>query len=191
MANNLKTPPSAEPYTLTEIKGSHLRIATSDDDEYIELLIKAARMATEIQTRRALITQTWVTTLCGFPEGRVIALERPPLISVSSIKYFDSANVEQTLSASLYTVDTSASPGRVVLNYGQSWPTTYDRPAAVSIEYVAGYGATAAALPQDLRHAISFLVAHWYRSREPVQIGNTVNVLPMTFEWLVGPYKVY
>jgi uncharacterized phiE125 gp8 family phage protein len=185
------TPPSVEPYTANELKESHLRITTSDDDVYIELLIAAARRSVEQQTNRALITQTFTYTRTRFPDGRVIQLERPPLRSVTSVKYYDSANTQQTLSPTVYTVDTAAAPGRIVLNYGQSWPTTYDRPAAIEVIYQAGYGSAGSSVPEDLRHAIAFLVAHWYRQREPINIGNIVTPMPLTFDWLIGPHRVY
>lgn len=187
----VKTAPVAEPVNRDEVKQSHLRVTDPDDDVYIGGLITAARSATEIQTNRALITQTLVQTLDKFPSGRVIELQRCPTVSITSVKYYDQNNTLQTLSSSLYTVDPSGEPGRIVLNWGTSWPVVFSRPGAIEIEYVAGYGANEKFVPAELKHAICFLVAHWYRTREPVNIGSTVADIPLTYDWLIGPYKVY
>lgn len=186
----VKTAPSTEPVNRDDLKRSHLHVVDSDDDIYIAGLISAARSATEIQTNRALMTQTLVQALDRWPCSRVIELQRAPLVSVSSIKYYDQGGTLQTLSPSLYTVAAKGEPGRVVLNYSASWPVVYSRPEVIEIEYVAGYGATVASVPNELKHAISFLVAHWYKNREPVT-SNLANNIPITYDWLVGPYKVY
>lgn len=183
--------PTVEPLDREELKASHLRVSESDDDGYIDTLIAAARLATEKQTARSFITQSWKYTTRGFPCSRSFMLEKGPVQSIASVKYYDADNAQQTLSSSLYTLDASLIPNRFILDYGESWPLVYPRSDAVAVEYVAGYGSAAASIPEDLLHAMRFLVAHWYRQREPINIGNIVSPLPMTYEWLVGPYRIY
>jgi len=187
----LVTPPATEPLDRTELKSSHLRVSGTDDDTYLDGLIAAARIVTETQIGRALITQTWQANLEGFPSWRVLTLEKSPIQSITHIKYYDADDVLQTLDSSLYTLDVTVSPARIVLNYGESWPLTYSRADAVQITYVAGYGDDDTDIPADLIHAMRFLVAHWYAQREPVRFGNVQVEVPMTYEYLVGPYRIY
>ena len=91
----------------------------------------------------------------------------PPLQSVTSIKYYDTDDVEYTLAATDYTVDADSFVGRVFLRYGKTWPSITLRPyIGVAVEYVAGYGDTAASVPRAVRHAILLTLGHWYKQRE-------------------------
>lgn len=194
MAFRVTTPAAEEPVSLSDAK-DHLNVIDTDDDRYIEGLIARARRHTEIKIQRSLITQTCLLTLDSFPAGRVIELPRPPLVSVTSVKYDDSSGTEQTLSSSIYSVDTESAPGRVALDTGQSWPTTIDNVNAVRVVYVAGYGDAddLKEKAEDLIQGILFLVGHWYANREPVAVrpGITQVEIPDTFYNIVMPYRVY
>src|SRR3954462_13141 len=106
--------PATEPLTLAEAK-LHLRENdTTSQDGLIADLARAARQFVENETGRSLITQQWRLTLARFPAfGECIRLGRPPLISVESLKYYDSSGALQTLSPSAYYVDTSAAFGEI------------------------------------------------------------------------------
>lgn len=66
-------------------------------------------------------------------------LPRPPLVSVTSIKYLDADHVEQTFSSADYWVSGVGRTGRITLKSGSSWPTVGAYPDAVVIRFVAGY----------------------------------------------------
>ena len=186
-ALTLVTAPAVEPITLNEAK-SHLRVDFADDDSYITALIVAARMIAEERTGRALITQTWDYVLDDFPIKDFISLRKPKLQSVTSVKYIDSDSAEQTVLTSEYLVDADSSPGRIVLKFAKIWPVATLQPAsAVRIRMVVGYG-LAIDVPQPLKQAILFLVAHWYENRQPVE--KAMEKVPMTFDFLIGPYRV-
>lgn len=172
--------PSEEPVSLAEAK-SHLRVDVSDDDTLIEGLIKAARIYAENATRRALVTQTWQLELDDWPGGDVIELRRPPLVSVTSVKYVDSNGDSNTFAASNYDVDTTTEPGRIVLGYGKTWPTaTLRLMSPIAVVYVAGYGA-ASAVPQQMKQMMLLLVAHWYENREATIVGAGMLASPVPF----------
>jgi len=160
------TPPAIEPITLTEAK-AHLRIVDSLDDVYITTLISVAREWCERYTNRQFITATYTYTLPYF-RGCKIVLPRPNLLGVTSIKYYDTENILQTLSASDYTVITNSLPGMVELNYTSSWPSTYIRAEAVSVIYTSGYGVTAASVPTAIKQAILIMIASLYENRESI-----------------------
>lgn len=184
--------PNVEPVDLAEAK-LHLRVDATADDMLIENLIRAAREYVEDATGRALIDQTWQLDLDGWPSVGYIELPRPPLSSVSSVKYTDSAGVEHTFSAEHYGVDVGSEPGRVVLGYGKTWPSVTLWPISpIKITYVAGYGAMASTVPACLRQAVLLLVGHWYENREGVVIGQGFAQLttPFAISSLINLSKV-
>jgi len=179
--------PTVEPVSVAELK-EHLRIDFSDDDVQLAAMIKAARATVENKINRALITRTYIGYLDNFPSGRVVYVPYPKLQSVTTLKYYDTANVLQTLSATYYAVDVASDPGRIILKDGYSWPSNYYDGNAVVITFKAGYGDDADDVPQDLRHAVLLYAGWLYQNREDVGVESaTVRAV----DALAMPYKVY
>ena len=187
MAHRLITPASFDPVSLEELK-QQCRVDHDDEDTLIARLGAVATRHVEARTRRALLTQTWRLTLDAFPCD-TIYIPRPPLIAVSSITYLDGAGDSQTLATADYRVDASRHPGRITPAYGEYWPTTLCTTNAVTITHTAGYGA-AGDVPEDLRHAILLLAAHWHANRETVVVGTISGPLAFTLDVLCEPYEV-
>lgn len=180
------TGPTDEPVTLAEFK-AHQRIDGTDEDDLCGSYIVTARTLCELQARRSFVTQTLQLRLEEWPSCAYIRLPRPPLQSVTSVTYVDSAGSTQTLSSGDYTVDGGGEPGRIWLAYGKSWPTETLRPGpAITITYIAGYGA-AAYVPPIYKHAIQLTAGHFYENREEVTMlpGLTVTRLPMGVQALL------
>ncbi len=193
--------PAAEPLTTAEAK-RHLRLAAdfTDDDTDIASYVKAAREWVEECGDVALINQTLELRLDAFPgQGQdlraqahwdrsrdryAIFVPRAPLASVTSIVYLDTDGASQTLSASLYQVDTKTMPGRIAPAFAQAWPSVREQMAPVVVTYVAGYGAASTAVPESFRSLIRLLVAHQYENREPLVIGTIVAELPHAIQTL-------
>lgn len=156
-------------------------------------LIERATRWCEDYTQRAFITQTWRLTMDGFLDpryvhDRVIYVPRPPLIAVSSLTYFDTANTSQTLTENThFLVDADHDPGRIGEYPDQTWPATEVRVKAVTVTHTAGYGA-ATSVPEDIRHAILMLVAHWYRNREAA--GSIAKEIEFALTSILAPYKM-
>lgn len=131
--------PTVEPVTLAEAR-LQCKVDSDDTthDALINVLITAAREFAEHYTGRALAEQTLEAAARCFPDCDHIDLPRPPVSSVTSIKYTDAAGVEQTLSASAYSLSPYELSNRVSLAYGLTWPTTQDVADAVRIRFVAG-----------------------------------------------------
>lgn len=192
--------PTAEPITLAEAK-AHLRIPTAEtgDDTYITALIQAAREYTEQITNRVFVSQTWALYLDAFPvdDLQKLYLKRPPLISVSSIQYYDNDDVLQTWSSSEYVVDTVGFFGEIYPGRNYSYPVARDFYNSVIITYVAGYADSGSSpvdladnVPETIKSAIKILVAHMYENREPVIVGTSVVNVPMSYKALIMPYRV-
>lgn len=192
----LVTAPEVEPVTAAEAK-LHLRVDGSDEDELITALIVAAREYVENFTHRALIYQTWDLKLDGFPcWNEAIWLPKAPASSVTSVTYVDANGVTQTWSSSLYTTDfptgVQARRGRIVPAYGQYFPDTRRVINAVTVQFVAGYGASGSAVPAGLKSAMKILIGTWFGpGRQGVQVGNIVNVIPQTVDSLLWPFKSF
>ncbi len=153
------TGPTSEPVTLAEAK-RQLFLAESDTSQDTELVsrIQAAREQWENDTDSAILTQTLSATADGFA-GREIVLPSRPIQSITHVKYYDTANVLQTLSSSLYSFD---APERTVrLLWSASWPTTYTRWDAVIVTYVAGL-ASVAAVPAIVKQSMLLLIAYYH-----------------------------
>jgi len=184
------TDAAAEPLTAAELKTA-LKIDVSTDDTLIEAYIKAARQTVEFATRRALINTTYTMTLDSAPTGRgAILLPVAPVSSVTSLKSYATDDTESTVSSSVYRLDASSIPARLVLKDGQSWPTGLRPQNALQVIFVAGYGAASSNITDTgLIQAVRLLATHWYEQREPVADGDMKEV-PMAYQSLINPLVV-
>ena len=180
--------PAVEPVTLVEAK-SHLRVDHTDEDDLISILIQAAREMVEKHTNRSLITQTRVIKLDGFPWGDTLRLTDGPVSSITSIYYDDDADANTLLASSLYWTDLDSNIPRVRVK--SSFPSTYDKPNAVQITYIAGYGADGSYVPQPLKQAMLLILGHLYENRQQVIVsGSPTGALEIPFgaNALMSPY---
>jgi uncharacterized phiE125 gp8 family phage protein len=81
-----------------------------------------------------------------------------PVQSITSIRYWDSANADTLFPADNYGLYADALGAGVYLKQGVSWPSVYSRPDAVRITFVAGYGATPESVPAPFRTAVKMAV---------------------------------
>lgn len=186
------TEPTTEPITLDEAK-KHLRLIDfTEDDAYITALISVARRTVEDMIGRALIDTTFTQTAYAWQTAT--QLLRGNGHTIDSVKYDDTDNVEQTVSSSDYELGPFGD-GCAALYLRDTFtePDLYDQPGAgrIRIAYTAGYGAAATDVPEPLRQAVFYLVAHLYDNRAPVGINVNLNKMPFTVEALTGPYKIY
>lgn len=194
----LITAPTAEPVTLAEAR-AHLKDPDVSDDPMIVAMITAARQRAEAETGRQLMSATWDLHLDAFPVEDVIVLPRPPLQSVTHVKYYDDDGVQQTLSSALYHVDTVSEPARIVLVDGQDWPDTEERPNAVTVRFVAGYqdaydvpAASATTVPAAIRQWILLQVGAIYENRQAADGGAMAATAVLPFvDALLDPYRLY
>lgn len=163
---------------------------TSEDDD-LNALIAECRQVAEEDTWRQFVTATWVLRLDAFPSNNGdIIVPKPPLQSVSSIKYYDTDGVQQTLVASGYDVDSyGGGPGIVRPAYGEIWPSTRAQLNAIEITFIAGY----TTVPWAICKAIKILVADAYKNRESEVVGQGWSAMPLRrdAEYWLGPYRVH
>ncbi|MBN2365729.1 MAG: phage head-tail connector protein [Calditrichaeota bacterium] len=164
-----------DPYiiTLAEIK-THCHETGFDYDSMLTVLSKVAREYAEARTWKQIIPATYVLYLDQFPEG-IIELPKPPVIEVSSIKYYDTDDSIQTWDEDKYQVDLESEPARIKPISSESYPSTYDRMNAVEITFKAGFDETLGSenykIPEKIKQAELLLIKHWYDNREAVLVS--------------------
>jgi len=218
MPLRLITAPASEPVTQLEAE-THLRLSPGDDVQKTIDTIAAATQFVESYCNRKLVTQTWELVLPGFlgedtlelgsrnlrdpsfgftdPSWRPgelpwIELQLGNVGGVTSIKYLDPNGVEQTLSPSVYTVDTVSEPGKLMLAYQQSWPETRPQWDAVKIRFTVGWPATLGvwAGPRSLKLGLLMAIAHLYDNRGAVVIGNIVSEVPLALAAVLDQHRI-
>lgn len=145
------TPPAAEPVTLGEMK-QHLRLSSDAEDEVITALLTTARVAAENFTGAAFITQDLRLLLDRAPP-QLLELPRTPVSAVTAVTV-------DGLAVEAYTVDLPTA--RLDL---RGLPQPLAAMAGIHIDFTAGYGAEAAAVPPPLRQGIRQLAARLFENR--------------------------
>ena len=188
------TPSTDSASTTTDLK-IWLRIDTSDDDALINSMGLACQNILEDLTNTTLMQQTYTAYFDGFPpDGTPIQLPRPPLISVTTIKYVDDNGAHQTWSNTLYEVSALGKlPAQILPIESESYPSTGSTPTAsvfnkVEIEFVAGY-ATRGEIPEGFVVGHRMFVGHFYENREATTTLS-VKDLPLGLQMIVAANKV-
>lgn len=184
----LTTPPAVEPITLAEAR-SHLRLDTSGEDTLVSSLIVTSRLHIETVLGIGLITQGWTWLLDAWPDLAVLRLPMRPVQSIGSIRVYADDGSITSLAADSYLLDGYGAPARLVRRRGRMWPMPGRSANGIEIAFVAGFGAQASAVPEDIRHALLLLVAHWYANREPMELGSPAVAIPDDISRLLKPYR--
>lgn len=184
--------PAAALITREEAK-RHCRIELlePDDDAVVDGLILTAMAMLDGYSGilgRALINQTWRLNLRCWPGCR-IRLPFSPVSAVTSIKYYDTANVQQTLASSNWALIEDALSPAAEWAATASLPSLYDRPDAIEVLFVAGYGAAASDVPAAIKHAALMLIGHLFENRETTIVGTNAQELPFAVAALIAPFR--
>jgi uncharacterized phiE125 gp8 family phage protein len=184
---NLITAPTTETISEEELK-FQLSMTDSDDvtDTNLSIYRKAAREYHESRTGRTIHETEWELVLNAFPGGDRIELPRAtPLISITSIKYFDSDGTENTFSDSNYIVDTWSRPGCAVLAYNESWPSFTAYPVApVRVRYKAGIATSPTTEADDAdKLPVLLLAAALYENREAVNVADRASIAQISAKY--------
>jgi uncharacterized phiE125 gp8 family phage protein len=197
MALSVVTPPTALAVPLADAK-TYLRVDGTNEDSLIAGLIQAATDHVERVTRRTMIYTTYRLRLDSFPDGP-IELPRSPAVDITaganyaydmpSIDYIDNTGAADSLTKDVdYELDLSENPPQLHLPPLEYWPLTQAGKAkAVTVDFVAGYGPTAATVPALLKQAILLLVGHWYENREAV--GSVGSEMALAVDSILKIYR--
>jgi len=186
------TQPEGLPITLPSAK-EFLRVTGNSEDQLITDLIGQAANMAELYLKRSLITRTMKLTLDGLPlknpnqwwngvkQGAIsdlyesanfIDLPYSPIISITSITYYDTSDTSATFDSSNYFLDSAGA--KVCLTNSGIWPTSLRPYKSMEILYKAGYGESPENLPFGLQSAIRLLVSFLYQNRDCAEMPEGV-----------------
>jgi uncharacterized phiE125 gp8 family phage protein len=175
---SIATPPDSEPITLEQV-AAHVRVDSTDDQEYIIGLLGVARELVDGVTGRVSMISEWLLTAQTWDSLTgdtcdLAKIYRTPLVSVESVRYFPAAGgALATLSAGDYRVITTYEPGMIQFTGGL--PALADRPDAIQISFTAGY-ANSDLTPAILKHAQKVVVADMYEQRGSIAFGQPYEI---------------
>lgn len=184
----LVTAPTATPISLTEAK-AQLDISYTDKDTMITSLIAAATAYLDGWTGilgRCLVTQTWRQDFDSF--SMCLRLPLYPVSSITSVKYDDTSDVEQTVASSNYDLLDDDLGAFVRFKDDYSFPSIHEDRPAVRVAYAAGY-ANAAAVPDAIKQAMLLMIRHWFDNPSAVVVGVTAQAMPMAVDALLAPWR--
>lgn len=179
MKYRIVTPASALPVSVSDVK-DHLRIASySDHDSMIETYIEATTKTLEQRANICVAEQTWTLILEPQEVVENIFFYKSPVKSITSIKYYDSDNSQQTISSDDYTTILGLRPAQIILD---SVPSVFDRSDAMEIIFVGGYDP----VPNDIILAIKQRCYNVYNYP-----GDAVEQKMTLLEKIIRDYRSY
>ncbi|HEY9012813.1 MAG TPA: head-tail connector protein [Devosia sp.] len=184
MISYLLAGPAEEPVSLAEAK-AFLRVDDTAEDGLIATLVAAARLHVESVTGRAMVFQGWRVVLDAWPVERTIELPVGPVATITGVTVFDDDDEPHELGLEQFSVQA----GRLMLPRAIAGTPVLRAKLGLEIDYVAGHGEDAAAVPADLRQACLALVGHWFEHRDAVIVAGSGAVVPAGFDRLVAPYR--
>ena len=171
----LLTETDFQPVTVEAIK-EYLIIPENDHSR--DLMLK--RMANAVvqdfddYTRKTFRVSTFRTYRNNFPWTYFYELRRSPLISVQSIKYYDTLNVLQTVDPIWYYLTTEEYYSKIIFRSDYVFPETFVRPQAVIIEFTAGMFSTTEQVEPEIQEGILAYIAFLYENRGDLILPNNM-----------------
>lgn len=187
---NRTVPPNLLPISLDDLRAQLRLVQGSGDQTHdvdLQRVIEASVTRFEDRTQIALMPQTWQFQLRCMGDAQWIP--RPPLVSITSLKYWTDDGALMTVNPSTYWAIPEGWPGVLAWPASITRPTpAADRPYPWQLEVVAGYSAPSK-VPADIRQGLLQLAAFMHRNRETAADVAMVE-LPHAFESLVTKYQV-
>lgn len=185
MTSFLLAGPVGEPVSLARAK-AHLKLDDEAEDGLIESLITAARVHIEGATGQALMEQRWRLVRDDWPANSVVTLPIGPVSALEDIRTYDAEGAPHPIDPDDALLDGQGNPPRVILPAIKPGTRRY---LGVEIDFVAGYGSAADAVPPDLIQALLVLVAYWFENRDAVLAVGAAGVIPSGFDRLLANYR--
>jgi uncharacterized phiE125 gp8 family phage protein len=183
------TAPSDLPVTLKEAQDQTNSVA-GDDDGLLRRLIATATSTVETDAGVKLCLQTVQLNYYDIKwDNAEIEVPEPyyPVNAIVAVNYRDAAGVLQTVNNAIYQASFDR-PTRLKPYPNQSWPSIepgYYDSLAVTLEVGAVLP------PEQAKHAILLLVAHWYLNREAALIGAVSSEIKLAYTTLINQLKLY
>jgi hypothetical protein len=108
--------------------------------------------------------------------------------SLNSFTYLDKDKNSQTVSSSLYDLQTNNVPAVIIRKAGYSWPTVYENGNAVILNYTVGWTARSL-IPKNLTIAVLTVAQFYYNERDLVK--SEVSLSANYLDALVWKHKLF
>ena len=168
--------PAVEPISLLTAKQQCVvDVGNTSDDDLISGLIVAARQHVENLMQRAIFNRTMTLSMDFFPfptYGSTISANDKHVLYG---RYWHqlAITLPRPSAVSLYYVDTTCEPARIVPQPGLYWPYTQSYlPGSVTVNYTAGTygdGVEINTCPQTIVQACLMLISYWYSHRDAAE----------------------
>lgn len=172
--------PAVEPVTLAEAQEQCFAPET-DFVPILTRLIKAARAHVEGYCNARFAEQTIASPCDSFAD--FTRLPYGPLKAVQTIEYVDTAGDAQVVGETVYEARKDGLEPSIALKPGQAWPRIR---FGSRITVAAVYGGT---VPDDVKHAMLMLIAHWFLTRDAVVTGTIATSIPMGVDALLCNHR--
>jgi uncharacterized phiE125 gp8 family phage protein len=163
---------------------------TPSDAAGIAAKLDAAERLVEEFCNRRLMLSTYDFTLSRWPQNGIV-LPFSPILSIVSIKYYDSSNVLQTWATTNYHLNVDNEP--TLISYVNDVPDVYEnRTDAITVQFTTGYSSSAtlgtqqAAVPAALKAAILKIVTDLYYFR-----NDGIKEKVSAWQVFAYPYRVF
>lgn len=174
------TAPTTLVVSVSELK-THLRISHSSDDTYLQTVINAAVQFVERYTRRVLPATTFKAYYDSVAD---LLIPRYPISAITSIQYYDYANVLQTIDSQYYFTDLKDNPARVW--FTKEFEVYTDRPAACIVTFTAGQAVNA--IDAGLKQVVMMICADMYGQRQTLVHGSASSA-PIDYQLLLNAWR--
>ncbi len=168
------------PVSVDQLKAKiDVAVTDSTHDFELEDVLAACVDEFERDTGIILASRTVRVNAETFYDG--LQLQLRPIASITSVKYYDNNNTQQTLATTVYGLD--AQKRQIRLKYNQTIPSYLDRWDAWENTYVVGYS-TVQLVPALAKTAVLMLAAHRFENPDMLHNDRIFNRGP--YEALVG-----
>ena len=172
----VKTNNTVLPISVADFK-TYAKVDTSADDTLIELMIRSVKDSGENTTRLTWFTKTIVAEWES--HARSVDLPIGPHLSIVKVEQYEDG-VYTTLTSDDYTVT------------GEDFLTLHfdDWGYGLRVEFTAGYGATAANLPDDLKLGVYKATLSAYEDRQNLAEGSFTEIPGGTKKFFAGRRRI-
>ena len=145
-------------------------------------------MAVENLTARALINRSLRLVLDEW--ASVTTLPKPPVSAITSISVLLLDGSSVTVPPTAYRLLIGDAETRLLIPNTAAVASPGLEAGGILIDYTAGYGSSAAAVPQAFKTAMMLLIGMWYDQRVAVTTPVQGLLLPQAVAALLEPYKI-
>jgi uncharacterized phiE125 gp8 family phage protein len=158
----------------------------TDFDDLLNIYIPAATAQASAWCGIDFILQSYAAYWDYFPA--VLEIQGGWAITVTALSYYDSDDVQQViLPSDYYVYDRYNAFVQITPPTGQVWPSTIDKPDAVTVSYSAGFGPDHTYVPYDIQLAIATMTTMMLGNRG--DCADSCGAIPCAAMRLLAKYK--